>query len=240
MEGTFLPRTIEEIYKDYRGRRAAIIKALTVDVESFYQQCDPERDNLCLYGFPDETWEVDLPAEEVPAELPEPALGINFPRDGLGRREWLSLVAVHSDAWLLSIASFHAARYETHDRKRLFSTICDLPTVLEVLSGRKQAKEKSTVSNGSKTKSSGKTGKGLKQSSTPAHKEEDTEENDEEHGDTYCGSCNGPYSPEEFWIACDVCEKWYHGTCVKITPSKAEHIKEYRCPACLIHKRPRP
>lgn len=44
---------------------------------------------------------VDLPAEEVPAELPEPVLGINFCRDGMERRDWLALVAVHSDAWLL-------------------------------------------------------------------------------------------------------------------------------------------
>jgi hypothetical protein len=57
-----------------------------------------EKENLCLYGFPDEAWEVNLPAEEVPPELPEPALGINFARDGMLRKDWLSLVAVHSDA----------------------------------------------------------------------------------------------------------------------------------------------
>ena len=44
---------------------------------------------------------MDQPAEEVPAELPEPCLGINFARDGMPRRDWLALVAVHSDAWLL-------------------------------------------------------------------------------------------------------------------------------------------
>lgn len=27
--------------------------------------------------------QVDLPAEEVPPEIPEPALGINFARDGM-------------------------------------------------------------------------------------------------------------------------------------------------------------
>lgn len=52
-------------------------------------------------GEPDGSWTVDQPAEEVPAELPEPCLGINFARDGMQRRDWLSLVAVHSDAWLL-------------------------------------------------------------------------------------------------------------------------------------------
>ena len=44
------------------------------------------QENLCLYGNPDATWEVTLPAEEVPPELPEPALGINFARDGMQAR----------------------------------------------------------------------------------------------------------------------------------------------------------
>jgi len=52
-------------------------------VDKFFQQSDPERENLCLYGHQDGSWEVDLPAEEVPPELPEPALGINFARDGM-------------------------------------------------------------------------------------------------------------------------------------------------------------
>ena len=52
-------------------------------MEDFYAQCDPDKENLCLYGNPDGTWEVQLPAEEVPPELPEPALGINFARDGM-------------------------------------------------------------------------------------------------------------------------------------------------------------
>jgi Alfin len=52
-------------------------------VDKFYAECDPELENLCLYGHSDGTWEVDLPAEEVPPEMPEPALGINFARDGM-------------------------------------------------------------------------------------------------------------------------------------------------------------
>lgn len=32
-------------------------------------------ENLCLYGMPDGHWAVDLPAEEVPPEMPEPSLG---------------------------------------------------------------------------------------------------------------------------------------------------------------------
>ena len=52
-------------------------------MEEFFKKCDPEKENLCLYGHPDSSWVVDLPAEEVPPELPEPALGINFARDGM-------------------------------------------------------------------------------------------------------------------------------------------------------------
>ena len=75
-----------------------------------------EKENLCLYGFPDEAWEVNLPAEEVPPELPEPALGINFARDGMQRKDWISLVAVHSDAWLVSVAFYFGARFDKNDR----------------------------------------------------------------------------------------------------------------------------
>lgn len=66
---------------------------------------------MCLYGFPNESWEVNLPAEEVPPELPEPALGINFARDGMQEKDWLSMVAVHSDAWLLSVAFYFGSRF---------------------------------------------------------------------------------------------------------------------------------
>ncbi len=52
-------------------------------VEEFHRQADPDRENLCLYGTNDGNWVVDLPAEEVPPEVPEPALGINFARDGM-------------------------------------------------------------------------------------------------------------------------------------------------------------
>lgn len=78
-----------------------------------------EKENLCLYGFPNESWEVNLPAEEVPPELPEPALGINFARDGMQEKEWLSMVAAHSDAWLLSVAFYFGARFGFNRNDRL-------------------------------------------------------------------------------------------------------------------------
>lgn len=76
---------------------------------------------MCLYGLPNGSWEVSPPAEEVPPELPEPALGINFARDGMQRRDWLTLVAVHSDSWLISVAFFYGARLNGNDRYQFCS-----------------------------------------------------------------------------------------------------------------------
>ncbi|MFS7974554.1 putative chromatin regulator PHD family [Helianthus anomalus] len=253
MEGGYNPRTVEEVFRDFKGRRAGIVKALTTDVEAFYQLCDPEKENLCLYGFPSEQWEVNLPAEEVPPELPEPALGINFARDGMQEKDWLSLVAVHSDAWLLSVAFYFGARFgfDKADRKRLFNMINDLPTIFEVVSGsaKKNQKEKSAVSNNhssTKSKSNSKMrdpeGKYPKQQPREAvamNDDEEEEDDEDEHGETLCGACGANYASDEFWICCDICEIWFHGKCVKITPAKAEHIKQYKCPACT-NKRARP
>lgn len=224
------PRSVEEIFKDYSARRTALLRALTHDVDEFYSLCDPEKENLCLYGHPNEAWEVSLPAEEVPPELPEPVLGINFARDGMNRRDWLSLVAVHSDCWLNSVAFYFGARLNRNERKRLFSLMNDLPTVFEVVTGRKPMKDKSTIDSGSKSRNS------LKRSNEGHVRSNsnllDDNGEDEEHGETLCGSCGGDYSADEFWICCDICERWFHGKCVKITPAKAESIKQYKCPSC--------
>ncbi|XP_027331965.1 PHD finger protein Alfin1 isoform X2 [Abrus precatorius] len=237
-----IPRTVEEVFSDFKGRRAGLIKALTTDVEKFYQLCDPEKENLCLYGFPNETWEVNLPVEEVPPELPEPALGINFARDGMQEKDWLSLVAVHSDSWLLAVAFYFGARFGfgKNERKRLFQMINDLPTIFELVTGSaKQSKDQQAAhNNGSKCKSSGKSRqsesstKGMKIS--PKEEDESGEEEDEEEDEqgATCGACGDNYGNDEFWICCDMCERWFHGKCVKITPAKAEHIKQYKCPSC--------
>ncbi|KAI0507701.1 hypothetical protein KFK09_013829 [Dendrobium nobile] len=240
------PRTVEEVFGDYKARRAALIKALTTDVDEFFQQCDPEKENLCLYGHPNEQWEVNLPAEEVPPEIPEPALGINFARDGMQEKDWLALVAVHSDAWLLAVAFYFGARFgfDKVGRKRLFSMINDLPTVYEVMNG----KNKVGTSNNhlsTKSKSNSKVKPSEFQSKYPNEdhtKEEEEGLAEDEHGETLCGACGENYAADadEFWICCDVCEKWFHGNCVKITPARAEHIKQYKCPSCSSNKRSRP
>ena len=61
---------------------------------------------------------------------------------------------------------------------------------------------------------------------------EDGYEDDEEHRETLCGTCSGLYNSNEFWIGCDICERWFHGKCVRITPAKADQIKQYKCPDC--------
>lgn len=93
---------------------------------------------MCLYGHPNETWEVNLPVDEVPPELPEPALGINFARDGMNRRDWLSLVAVHSDCWLLSVAYFFGARLKRNER---YSFICTKLGYISIIRCEKNSKK---------------------------------------------------------------------------------------------------
>jgi hypothetical protein len=52
----------------------------------------------------------------VPPELPEPCLGVNFARDGMARKDWLALVAVHSDAWLMAVSFFYAVKLDAMGR----------------------------------------------------------------------------------------------------------------------------
>lgn len=114
-----------------------------------------------VVGDPDASWSVDLPAEEVPAELPEPCLGINFARDGMARKEWLALVAVHSDAWLMSVAFYYGAKLNAEQRywvqsctqpklfqssslvnpitvcrRQLFTQLNNSPTLFELVTGK--------------------------------------------------------------------------------------------------------
>ncbi|KAI8026950.1 PHD finger protein ALFIN-LIKE 6 [Camellia lanceoleosa] len=214
-----IPRTVEEVFADFKGRRTGLIKALTTEVEKFYQQCDPASRASIRYKL---------------------CQGWN------ARKDWLSLVAVHSDSWLLAVAFYFGARFGfgKSERKRLFQMINELPTVFEVVTGNvKPPKDQSGAqTNSNKSKSSGKTSrseppqpKAVKMSPPPPKEEDDSgeeEEEDDEQGATLCGACGDNYANDEFWICCDICERWFHGKCVKITPAKAEHIKQYKCPSC--------
>ncbi|KAH9767119.1 PHD finger protein ALFIN-LIKE 2 [Citrus sinensis] len=232
------PRTVEEIFKDFKARRSALVRALTYDVDQFYSQCDPEKENLCLYGHPNESWEVTMPADEVPPEIPEPALGINFSRDGMCKKDWLSLVAVHSDCWLVAVAFYFGARLNGNERKRLYSLINDLPTLFEVVTGRISVKDNQPGADG-RSKSWNSTKRSIDGQARSKHElleESLGEVDDAENDETFCGSCGGSYNSAQFWIGCDICERWYHGKCVKITPAKAENIKQYKCPSCSTKK----
>ena len=105
-------------------------------MDEFFAMCDPDRENLCLYGEPEGSWKVDLPEEEVPPELPEPVLGINFARDGMQRQDWIALIAVHSDAWLTAVAFYYGAKLDRDGRAKLFRQINALPTLYEVVTGK--------------------------------------------------------------------------------------------------------
>uniref|UniRef100_A0A803LUD1 PHD finger protein ALFIN-LIKE n=1 Tax=Chenopodium quinoa TaxID=63459 RepID=A0A803LUD1_CHEQI len=107
---------LEQVFTNWQGRRAGLLKALTTEADDLYEKCDPEKLNLCLYGKPNGEWEVSLPSECLPPKLPDPTLGINFARDGIAKKvNWLKLVAVHSNAWLLSVA-FHEGASSGFDK----------------------------------------------------------------------------------------------------------------------------
>ncbi|THU54252.1 hypothetical protein C4D60_Mb10t23090 [Musa balbisiana] len=126
--------TIHMIFRDFLGKRAGLIKALTTDYERFRQQCDPQEPYMCLYGCPDETWELKEPPD-VPHELPEPNIGINFARDGMPEKGWLAHIAIHSDAWLYSYAFYIAIRagLDAETRQQLFNMINSNPTIYEIV-----------------------------------------------------------------------------------------------------------
>ncbi|XWS55531.1 hypothetical protein CRYUN_Cryun09bG0008100 [Craigia yunnanensis] len=143
---------------------------------------------------------------------------------------------VHSDSWLISVAFYLGARLNRNERKRLFSMINDLPTVFEVVTERKPVKDKPSMDSGSKSRGNTKRSSDGQVKSNPKLVDESYEDDEDEHRETLCGSCGGNYNADEFWIGCDVCEKWFHGKCVKITPAKAESIKQYKCPSCSLKR----
>ncbi|PON54872.1 Alfin [Parasponia andersonii] len=117
------------------GRGRVISDALDIFIDFRAQ-----RDNLCLFGLPTKEWEADPPRDhEALLELPQPVSGNNISRDGMLKRDWLSLVARHSDSWLLALAFFQGRNFIQSERQRLFILINALPTVHELKSNRETA-----------------------------------------------------------------------------------------------------
>ncbi|CAM6051186.1 unnamed protein product [Sphagnum compactum] len=140
-QGVAFLSSVKAVFEDFTGRRAGMLKALTCDIDELLRQCDPyddEQTNLCLFGFPDKSWEVMEPSRHVPAKLPEPFLGINHTSHLMARshEHWLLFVASHSDAWLLSTAFFAASTLDREQKASLFDLINELPTLYQVLSSK--------------------------------------------------------------------------------------------------------
>ncbi|KAL9688995.1 hypothetical protein QQ045_033424 [Rhodiola kirilowii] len=201
-----------------------------------------EKDNLCLYGFPDETWSVSVPVQDIPPEIPEPMLDIRSLRYGMPTNQWLRYVAVRCDSWLHYVAFHTATRHGLgkSDWTRLFSMINDLRSMYDTLlqSFVKQIKDKSSSSDyGSDTSESlsgsetGSESYMLAKLSKLAEVEK-VSEDEWANDDTICGICKKNHSEDQFWICCQMCEKWLHGMCVKITKAEFTEIKEYKCPSC--------
>ncbi|XP_021989569.1 PHD finger protein ALFIN-LIKE 3 [Helianthus annuus] len=233
------PTTIEEIFRDYSACCAGLVRALTHDADTFFALCDPDKDNLCLYGYPNGSWEVTLPTENVPSDIPDPVLGINFARDDMDRKDWLLAVAIHNDSWLISMAFFYASWLSLNaaDRNCLFTSINNLPTVYEDVKEWLVVQDKSSEASGSRSRIPQKRSSDGQSKSTSNMVEESHAENEEEHKVTLCGSCGEVYyNGDEFWIACDFCQLWYHGKCVSVTPTMAEKIHKYKCPSCTLKR----
>ncbi|XP_064154994.1 histone lysine demethylase PHF8 [Anguilla rostrata] len=49
----------------------------------------------------------------------------------------------------------------------------------------------------------------------------------------YC-LCKLPYDVTRFMIECDICQDWFHGSCVGVEEEKAADIDLYHCPNCQV------
>jgi len=52
----------------------------------------------------------------------------------------------------------------------------------------------------------------------------------EDKGARHC-VCGGP-TDARFMLSCDVCEKWFHGPCVRVSKHESECIEKWSCPLC--------
>ncbi|XP_003241005.1 nucleosome-remodeling factor subunit NURF301 isoform X2 [Acyrthosiphon pisum] len=50
--------------------------------------------------------------------------------------------------------------------------------------------------------------------------------------------CRTPYDSSKFYVGCDMCHNWFHGSCVGITVQMSKRISEWFCPECKRSKDP--
>ena len=84
---------------------------------------------MCLYGYPDGSWELTLPEEMVPPGLPVPTRGINRRRDYMNRSDYLTLVAHHSDSWLMGV-TFFLSTYLAANQRYVTTTVAAATTTI--------------------------------------------------------------------------------------------------------------
>ncbi|KAL4283460.1 hypothetical protein GQ457_16G002600 [Hibiscus cannabinus] len=223
-------RLVEAVFRNFQGRREALIKAFTTESLIIFLLGFPGKESLCLFGQPDGTWEVKPPVESVPPAMPEPMVGINFLRAKMPADKWIHAVAIASDSWLLSLAFFLGAatraHLSKHDRARLFTMINSLPTLCEIVTGDAKGGSGTAKSSSSSSSGRGRQAKGTKRGSP-----------DEAATDSLCAAC-GTFDAYDFWIGCDTCEKWYHGECVDVTLETSLRIGKYECPPCMAGAKP--
>jgi hypothetical protein len=152
--------SVEEVFEAYKGRREGLLDALTCDIDELIRQLKSRRnEDLYLIGFPDGGWALRRPAYELPVLRPEPTIGINrvmirscksCKRVKNGEHHyaepadeslWLQLMAVHSDAWLVSSAFYDGSNLSKLERSRLFDLINELEP-LQVLVSRRRSRRK--------------------------------------------------------------------------------------------------
>ncbi|XP_031120362.1 PHD finger protein ALFIN-LIKE 4-like [Ipomoea triloba] len=227
----FNPRSVEEVFLQFKGRRAALLRALTTDFDEVYRLCDPalsDKRKLSLYGHLGERWEVNGAEEVMHAVLPEPLRGINFARDRMEKREWLAMLAHHSDLWLLSVAFNFSSRFghDKADRNRLFGMINELPTILEVVSSGNAKEPPKLLNDDSKyskvytrrsvgvvpTNTTLLDGKKAKPSVSASRKWPTPPP------PRVCGECNEGYIVGDLWKRCLECQRYFHlMKCLKFT-----------------------
>ena len=134
----------DAILTDVSGRRRGAVAALTAERGNLIAAAagspphlaKPTTRGLALYTSPRGEWCV-RPPKELPSPLPAPAAGIDRVLEGMDTKKWLRLVAMHTDAWLFSVATFlsHSVRLATLARQDVASRVAGHTPLWEVAEG---------------------------------------------------------------------------------------------------------